>query len=144
MCLLLHMFWNKPVTNEAILQSYILLRVRHRHHLERTKSFLLGYILVMKNLAYMYLTQRNSLVNTFQSNDVDFHGKQQHIQLQWNISVALLPKRNVFPTLTWQRFEPGAPCIWTKVAKFRLYLLFHLNCAFLRVTSGQSSNQRLA
>ena len=41
------MFWKKPVTNELIILFYVLLRawfVRQRHYLERTKTFILGFV----------------------------------------------------------------------------------------------------
>ena len=43
------MFWNKPVTNEPIILCNVILRawfVRHRHYLERTKTFVLGFVFV--------------------------------------------------------------------------------------------------
>jgi len=43
------MFWNKPVTNKPTILCNIILRtwfVCHRHYLEGTKTFLLGFIFV--------------------------------------------------------------------------------------------------
>ena len=45
------MFWNKPLMNEPIkyVLCYVILRawfVRHRHYLERTKTFVFGFVFV--------------------------------------------------------------------------------------------------
>ena len=57
------------------------------------------------------------------------HVKQQHILLRWNIKIALLPKRNIFPILKWHHeSSQGALYIWTKVSGFQVrYLLLHRN-----------------
>ena len=55
------MFWNKPETNEPINLCNVILRawfVCHRHYLERTKTFVLGFVFVFV-LAHEQAVGRN-------------------------------------------------------------------------------------
>ena len=64
----------------------------------------------------------NALVNFKLAN---IHGKWQHTELQWNIEIALLPKRNVFPTLPWHHgLSSGLPYFLTKVSSFQVRYIF--------------------
>ena len=63
------MFWNKPVTNEPIILCYVILRawfVCHRHYLERTKTFVLGFVFIFvltHGQAIVFLKLPNLSVN---------------------------------------------------------------------------------
>ena len=75
----------------------------------------------------------------------NIYGKWQRIQLQWNIEIALLLKRNVFPTLPWHHSLIELGCDLYSVTGFKLsgkvpFMTFQL----VRAICGQRLNQRLS